>query len=136
MRRLLVLATVLLLLPACSSGPERNVVTPLPEKVTPRPYSELLDRARSLAARATEVTYVGNWDALSETARNLEQTAVYLEKAVDVPAKHADTVKTASADLRKASRDLLAASAARNTKKTDDALTRINRIVREMKLSD
>lgn len=136
MRRLLVLSAALLLLPACSSGPERNVVVPLPEKITPRPYSELLERARGLAMRATELTYVNNWDSLSEAARNLEQTAEYLNKASDVPAKHAAHVKTTSADLRGASRELLAAAVARNTKKTDAALAQITRTIREMKLSD
>ncbi len=134
MKRLIILAALAPL--ACSSAPERAPLTPLPDKVTPLPYAELLTRARSLAARGTEVTFVENWEGLQEVARNLEQTAEYLAKAADVPAKHADTIKTKSADLKKSSRELMAAASAKSEKSTDEALQRINRLVREMRVGE
>ena len=137
MKRKLVVAALLLCLSACSSGPERGVTPPpLPDKVSSLPYSELLTRSRALAARATELTYVGNWEGLQEAARGLDQTAEYLAKATDVPPKHADTIKTVSADMRKQSRELIVAASTKNDKKTDEVLGRINRLVREMRLGE
>lgn len=136
MRRLLVLV-FLLLLSACQSGPERALAPPpLPEKVTAMPYATLLVRARQLATAATDASYVDDWVRLDEAARGLEQTAAYLAKADDVPAKHRDNLALASADLRKLAQELLAAANAKDVKKTTEVLTRVNTKVREMRLAD
>jgi hypothetical protein len=136
MRRLLVLI-LLTLLSACQTGPERATAPPpLPEKVTALPYATLLVRARQLATAATDASYVDDWTRLDEAARGLEQTASYLAKADDVPAKHKDNLTVASADLRKLAQELISAATAKDVKKTTEVLTRVNTRVREMRLAD
>lgn len=136
MRRLLVLV-LLVTLSACQSGPERATAPPpLPDKVTALPYATLLVRARQQATAATDASYVDDWTRLDEAARGLEQTAAYLAKADDVPAKHRDNLAIASADLRKLALELTAAATAKDVKKTTEVLTRVNTKVREMRLAD
>lgn len=136
MKRLLVLG-LLLPLTACQSGPDRAAPPPLlPEKVTVQPYADLLVRARRLANVATDAAYVDNWELLDQSAKGLEQTAAYLVKADDVPAKHKDNLAVVSADLRKLAGELSSAAAAKDVKKTTDVLTRLNTQVRAMRLGD
>lgn len=139
MRRTLPIGAVLLALAACQAGPEsqRTALPPmLPDKVVPLPYSTLLERARAQARKATEAFYVDNWGDLDEAARGLEQTAQYMAKAEDVPAKHKDTLVTASGDLGKLATSLQRAAAEKNVKMTTDVLTRVHQKVREMRLGD
>lgn len=139
MRRTLPMAALLLTLAACQSGPEtpRTTLPPmLPEKVTPQPYSHLLERARAQAKKATEAFYVDNWGDLDEAARGLEQTAQYMTKAEDVPSKHKDTLATASGDLGKLASSLRKAATEKDVKKTTDLLTKVHQKVREMRLGD
>lgn len=128
---------LLLALTACQSGPDRAVPPPpLPEKVVAQPYAELLVRARKWASLATEASHVDDWPRLEDAGKGLEQTAQYLTKADDVPAKHRDTLAVMSADLRKLSKELLSAATAKDVKLTTAVLTRINTKVREMRLAD
>lgn len=131
-------AAVLAVLTSCQGGPEQRSAPPppLPEKVQPMPYGRLLERARSQAKAATEAFYLDNWADLEESARGLEQIAVYLIKAEDIPGKHADTIKTTSADLGKMAKSLREAATAKDVKKTTDVLTKIQLQVREMRLSE
>src|SRR5687767_13869602 len=117
MTRILFCAAVLLGLAACQGGPDARPatpLTPLPEKVQKMPYGQLLERSRALAKSANEAFYVDNWENLEESASGLEQVALYLVAADDVPRKHADTIKTTSADLGKAAKELRAAAAAKD----------------------
>jgi len=139
MRRTLPIVAVLTALAGCQVGPEaqRTTLPPmLPDKVTPLPYSTLLERARSQLKKATEAFYIDNWGDLDEAARGLEQTAQYMAKAEDVPAKHKDTLATAGADLGKLAGSLRKAAADKDVKKTTDVLTKVQLKVREMRLGD
>ena len=137
MKRTLCCAALLLALTSCVAPEQRSApLAPLPEKIQPMPYGRLLERARSQAKAATEAFYVDNWADLEESARGLEQIALYLVKAEDVPGKHADTIKTTSADLGKNAKLLREAAAAKDVKKTTDVLTKIQLQVREMRLSE
>jgi len=131
------LATLLLAVTACQSGPDRaSLPGPLPEKVTVQSYSSLLERARKYATVATEASHVDDWLRLDESAKGLEQTAAYLIKADDVPAKHKDNLAIVSADLRKLAKELSGAATAKDVNKTTDVLTRLNNKVREMRIGD
>jgi hypothetical protein len=131
------LATLLLAVTACQSGPDRAALpAPLPEKVTVQSYSSLLERARKFATVATESSHVDDWIRLDESAKGLEQTAAYLIKADDVPAKHKDNLAIVSADLRKLAKELSGAATAKDVNKTTDVLTRLNNKVREMRIGD
>lgn len=138
MMRMLLCASLVALLTSCQSGPEQRStpLPPLPEKVQPMPYGRLLERARATAKSATEAFYVDNWADLEEAARGLEQLAQYLVKAEDVPIKHRDTIVTTSADLGKLAKNLREAATAKDVKKTTDILTKIQLLVREMRLSE
>jgi hypothetical protein len=139
MKRTLLCASALLALSACQGGPDARpgtVPAPLPEKVQKMPYGQLLERSRSLAKSANEAFYVDNWENLEESASGLEQVALYLVAADDVPLKHRDTIKTTSADLGKAAKELRTAAAAKDVNKTTEAMTKVQRVVREMRLGD
>jgi len=139
MRRLLLMGGLLLLPTASCVMPDSSrsaLPPPLPDRVTAMPYGQLLQRARVQAGRANESFYVDNWADVEDAARGLEQTAQYLIKADDVPAKHKDTLATASGDLGKLSKALVAAAQAKDSKKTNTLMARINAKVREMRLAD
>jgi hypothetical protein len=127
------------LLPAlsCQVPAERSALpTMLPEKVTPLPYGQLLTRARVLVSRANDAFYVDNWVELEDAARGLEQTALYLSRADDVPAKHKDTLATTSADLAKLAKALRETASAKDVKKATDIMGKLQVLVRRMRLAD
>lgn len=138
MKRLWFCGLIVAILTSCQGGPDQRSapLTPLPEKVQPLPYGRLLERARSQARAANEAFYVDNWTDLEEAARGLEQIAQYLVVAEDRPAKHRDTIMTMSADLGKQARALREAASAKDVKKTTELLTRIQVLVRDMRLGD
>ncbi len=135
--RNVICAALLLVLASCQGGPDSRPIAPpapLPEKVQILPYGQLLERARALASSANEAFYRDNWDTLEEAASGLEQVALYLVKADDVPLRHQDTIKTTSADLGKAAKELRAAAVAKDVNKTTAAMTKVQRVVREMRI--
>src|SRR5262245_9004931 len=138
MKRVLLCAATLMALVSCQNGPETRTapLTPLPEKVTPIPYGRLLERARTQTKQATEAFYVDNWSDLEDAARGLEQTAQYLVKAEDVPAKHKDTLATTSGDLGRLAKGLEEAAKKKDVKATTDVLTKLQVAVREMRLGE
>jgi hypothetical protein len=138
MKRMLCCAALLAALVSCQVAPESRTapLTPLPEKVTAVPYGRLLERARTQTKQATEAFYVDNWSDLEDAARGLEQTAQYLVKAEDVPAKHKDTLATMSGDLGKLAKSLGEAAKKKDVKETTDVLTKIQVAVREMRLGE
>jgi hypothetical protein len=135
MKRCLLLCGTLVLF-ACAAPGERVAVQPLPEKVAPLPYADLLTRARAVATLATEAHYVDRWTELEDAALSLERIARHLPKADDVPAKHKDTLGEYSADLGKAAEELRKAALTRDVKKTTVVVEKINRKVREMRLAN
>jgi hypothetical protein len=134
-RNLLFGAVVLPLLLSCQVPGERVAMPPmLPEKVTPLPYAQLLQRAKALVAKANDAFYVDNWGELEDAARALEQTAQYLAKADDVPAKHKDTLAELSRDFGQLSKALREAAMAKDVKKTTAVMAKLQVKVREMRL--
>jgi len=135
-RTLFLLPAVLLLsLSACQAPPER-LPPELPEAVAPRPYAELLTRARSQAKVATEAFYLDKWGDLEDAARGLEQTARYLTKADEVPAKHKAVLTSMSEELTKEAVHLREAANRKNVNDANAVLTRVNLKVRSMKLDE
>jgi hypothetical protein len=132
MRRTL-LFSCLLLVPACAV-PERVVLSPLPENGPPLPYAELLTRARVQATVATEAFYVNKWADVEDAARGLEQTARYLAKAEDVPAKQKDDLAALCTNLSKDAVKLRDAAKAQDEKAANETLQRLNLTIRELRL--
>lgn len=133
MRKVVVLAGLSLGLASCQVAEPRASLTPLPEKVTPQPYAQMVARARALATRATEASFVDSFADVEASARGLEQTAEYLLKAEDVPAKNKDTLATMAGDLGKLAKDLREAAAAKDADKTNEILGRVNAKVRSLR---
>src|SRR5437867_4808632 len=91
----------ILLLAGCRLPSERMPVVALTEDSPPLPYAELLTRARLIASAANESFFVDRWLELEDNAKSLEQTARFLAKATEVPAKFKDTLAVQAADLAK-----------------------------------
>jgi hypothetical protein len=134
MPRALLIGSLSLALAACQAPAERAPLPPLPEKVTPLPYAELLTRARAQASQANDAFYVDKWPELEEAARGLEQTARFLARADDVPAKHKDTLSESARELGKEAVRLREAAAAKDVKRSTVAMTSINARVRDLRL--
>ena len=133
MRRAFVPALFLLTFLGCALPPEQVPIKPLPEDGPPLPYADLVTRARAQATSANEAFYVNNWTDLEEAARGLEQTARFLGKATDVPARHKDTLPVEAGDLGKEAGKLRTAAKGQEVKPANDALQRINLKVRELR---
>jgi hypothetical protein len=131
-RVLLIGSVVLLLLPACALPPEREPLRLLPEDRGPLPYNELSTRARLQATSALEAYLVDRWSDVEDAARGLEQTARFLPKAQDVPAKQKDTLPKLSEDLAKEAVLLRDSAKEKDAKKVHESLTRVQSMVREL----
>jgi hypothetical protein len=133
MRRTLLFTCLLLIVPACQL-PERAALRPLPEDGPPLPYAELLTRARAQTMIATEAFYINRWPDVEDAARGLEQTAHYLAKAEDVPAKQKEQLEALSTSLTKDATKLRDAAKAQDEKNANETLQRLHLTVREMRL--
>jgi hypothetical protein len=133
MKRLLCLAIVTVAAGCVSQG-ERTPLKMLPEDTAPLPYAELLTRARAQANAAIDASYVDNWTELEDAARGLEQTAKFLPRATEVPAKQKDTLSGVAGDLGKEAGSLRDAAKAKDVEKTTGSLTRIQQTVRKLRI--
>jgi hypothetical protein len=138
MKRTLRMASgaLLLLLTACQMPEERAALTPLPDDAAPLPYAELLTRARYQSTLATEAFYVDKWTEVEDAARGLQQTARFLPKAQDVPARQKDALPVVSGDLSKDAGRLLEAARAKDVKEANDALQQVQLVVHELRLDN
>jgi len=118
----------------CVTPAERTPLRLLPDDSPPLPYAELLTRARAQATAAIDASYINNWSELEDAARGLEQTAKFLPKAVELPAKQKDTVPVIAGDLGKEAGVLREAARAKDQDKTDASLLRIQQTVRKLKI--
>ena len=117
----------------CQVPPDRLPLRPLREDSQPLPYSELLTRARLQSTAATEAFYVSRWTDLEDAATGLEQSARFLGKAIEVPAKHKAIVASESSELAAAAGKLREAAKAHRVKETNEILQRVNLIVRQLR---
>ncbi len=116
---------VLCLAAGCVAPGERAPLTLLPEDSTPLPYAELLTRARAQARAANDAFYVNGWSEMDDAARGLEQTAKFLTKATEVPARQKDTLPALAGDLGKDAATLRDAAKAKDVDKTTDTLKHV-----------
>lgn len=122
-----------LVLVGCQLPPERLPVKPLPEDGPPLPYAELVVRARVQASAANEAFYIDNWSDLEDAARALEQSARFLGKATEVPARQKDKFMVDAGDLGKSAEELRAAAKVRDVNQANQILQRINLKVRQLR---
>src|SRR5947209_8497644 len=134
MKRLLPAAVLFAALAGCTAPEQRVPLPPLPEENPPNfRYSELLERARYQAAGATEAYYRNRWGELEEFAKGLEQTARFLPKAEAVPARRKENLAVLSRDLGQEAARLREASRTQDSKVANEAMTRVNTPVRELR---
>jgi hypothetical protein len=136
MLRAWALGLIVLAAAGCQLSPERMPLRLLPEDSPPFPYAELLTRARLQSTAATDAFQVNNWADVEEAARGLEQTARFLSKATDVPAKFKDTLPVLSGDLGKEAVKLRDVAREKDVKQTTEALQRVQLKVRELRLEN
>jgi hypothetical protein len=123
-----------LVIVAACQAPERAPLRPLPDDGPPVPYAELLTRARAQCTIATEAFYVNKWDDVEDAARGLEQTAHFLPKAEDVPAKQKESLAAVTTNLNKDAVKLREAAKAKDEKAANEVLQRLHLTVRELRL--
>jgi len=136
MNRALQLALVFFAIAGCTLPPEKVPVKPLPDDLQAMPYGDLLTRARMQATSATEAFYINNWADLEESAKGLEQTALFLGKASDVPAKQKDVLAVVAGDLGKEAAHLREVSQRKDAKQANEVLQQITLKVRELRLEN
>ena len=134
MYRAIGFALLFICVSSCQLPPERLPPRMLPEDSTPVAYAELLTRARLQASAATEAFYVNQWADLQDAARGLEQTARFLGKATEVPAKHQASLSADADELGREAAQLRDAAVAQKVLQTNELLQRINLKVRELRL--
>jgi hypothetical protein len=132
MKRALCLLAVCLA--GCVAPGERTPLKLLPEDSPPLPYAELLTRARAQANAAIDASYVNSWTELEDAARGLEQTAKFLPRATEVPAKQKDALPVIAGDLGKEAVELRDAARAQDGDKTIDSLKQIHQTVRKLRI--
>src|SRR5262249_42474458 len=133
MNRVRVLSFLFLTLVGCQLPPERVPLKPLAEDGPPQPYADLVSRARAQATAANEAFYINNWPDLEDAAKGLELTARVLGKAVDVPAKHKDSLPAEAGDLGKQAVKLREAARAQDVRQATEMLQGISLKVRELR---
>ncbi len=133
MKRLLLFASLFLFLTGCQMPTDR-LPPPLREDGQPVFYSDLLTRARAQARVANEVFYTDKWNDLEDAARGLQQTAKFLPKAEDTPRSHKDIVPKVARELGSEADKLYKAALAKDAKEGTAIMTRIQLLVRELKL--
>ena len=133
MSRVLPIGLFLLLTAGCRIS-ERLPPPLLPEDSQPLPYTDLVSRARQQASAANEAFYLNRWVDLERSADGLEQTARFLPKATDVPARHRTSLPAEAADLGKDAVKLRDAAKTSNVNLTNQVLQRINLKVRELRM--
>lgn len=136
MRHALLAGMALLLALGCAAPPEPMSLQPLPENGQVLPYAELLTRARAQARKANDAFYLDRWGDLEDLAKGLEQTARFLSKASEVPAKNKDVLAEVTGDLAKNAIKLKEAAVAKNVKDATEAMRQINVNVRQLRLTD
>src|SRR5262249_21612680 len=118
----------------CVAPGERAPLKLLPEDSPALPYAELLTRARAQVNAAIDASYVNNWTELEDVARGLEQTAKFLPRATEVPAKQKDTLPVVAGDLGKEALALRDAAKSQSVDKTDDSLKHLHQTVRRLRI--
>jgi hypothetical protein len=132
----ILLSAMFLVMLGCAVPAERVPLQPLPENGQVLPYAELLTRVRAQANAANDAYYLDRWDDLADMGKGIEQTARFMSKAQEVPAKNREILAEVTGDLAKSARKLKEAAAAKNVKDTSDALQQITVKVRQLRLTD
>ena len=124
---------VVLGLAGCQTAPEQIKIPPLPAEGQPIAYADVVQRARVLATTATEAFYIDKWGEVESAALGLEQTALYLPKAADVPPARRASLDAQLQSLIRESQELRDAAKKNDEKRTNATLQRIHLLVRELR---
>lgn len=115
----------------CQTVSEPIPVKPVP--VTgPATLSDLLDRVRLQAANANAASYTDDWSRLEDLADEIMKTAGRLPQAEGIAADRLAKLETGATALGKDAAALREAAREKKADTATEALTRINRGVREL----
>jgi hypothetical protein len=118
----------------CLATPEPiRPIQPLPTDAGAMSYREVMIRARTLASTANEAFYIDHWSDVEKAALSLEETAQYLPRAAEIPPTRKVSLDARSQELIRQSQELRAAAKAKNEKMTNEAMQKINLLVRELR---
>jgi hypothetical protein len=135
MKRILLSAMILVAF-GCTVPAERVPLQLLPENGQVLPYADLLRRVRAQANAANDAYYLDNWGDVEDMAKGIKQTAGFMSKAMEVPAKNRELLAEVTGDLAKSADKLKVAAAAKNEKDAGAALQQITVAVRRLRLTD
>jgi len=113
---------------------EKVPLPPLPVDGREVTWPDVLVRLRSQATQANEAFYIDNWEILTQTSKDLGQTAAFLPKASDIPEARKAVLVAMSASLIDDSRKLLEAAQAKdkNILLMNETLQRIHLSIRNL----
>jgi hypothetical protein len=120
-------------LSACRLPPEQAPLRPLPEEGQVYSYPEIFSRARSQATMALEAFYVDNWNDMEEAARGLEQSARFLPKTSDIPAKHKEQLLVQTSGMIKDALRLRLAAQSKDVTQANESLQRLHFTIRSLR---
>jgi hypothetical protein len=126
-------ALLVSLVAGCQTAPEQIKIPPLPAEGQAVGYADVVQRARALATSATEAFYIDKWGDVESAALGLEQTALYLPKATDVPPARRASLDAQLQSLIRESQELREAARKSDEKRTNATLQRIHLLVRELR---
>ena len=133
MSRFLPLLFLTLAVSACRVPPDHAPLRPLPEEGQVYTYPEILGRARLQAQAALEAFYVDNWSDLEDVAEGLKQTARFLPKTKDIPAKHKEKLPAEATALGEDAVRLRDAARVKDVTQANDSLQRIHLKIRTLR---
>ena len=134
MSRVLVAAIVAIALAGCITTADQNrAFQPLPTEGAPLAYKDVIARARALATAATEAFYIDQWPDVVKAATSLEETGQYLPRSAEVPPARKASLDARSDELVKEAQALRDAAKAKDEKKTNASMQKINLLVRELR---
>lgn len=116
----------------CCSTPDRDALRLMPEDNKTHTYAELYQRARTQVSLATEAFYTNDWFDLEDSARALNQTANFLPKATEIPAKIKNDLPKNAGELSQQALQLRKAARAKKVDEVNATLQTIHLKIRNM----
>jgi hypothetical protein len=135
MRRAVPCALLLAALAGCRLPSEPAPLRPLPDDAPPLAFADVVDRARSQVALATEAFYIDGWADVEYAARGLEQSARFLQKATEVPPSVRTKLPDHAGALARQAVRLREAAQAHDVRRVNDGLQQIQLTIRALRVS-
>lgn len=131
MRRIRVVGLILFTALGCQTAAEK--LPPPPIDGQPLAYRDLVQRARLHATSATESFYIDDWVNVEAAGTGLEKLAVFLPKAIDIPAARKSSMTNDSEQLARDAQLLRQYAREKDVKGVNETLQRVHFRVRGLR---